>query len=144
MLTEIINSFKGELTQNLTQKTGLTPDKASESVNLAKQEVVNGLNQEASSGNISGLLDLFKGGQDIMRNPIAGNIMNQYAGSLITKLGLPESVSRNVSAMVIPFILNQIQSRTANRPANEVADLMGNEFGGLTGMLSKGLFGQGK
>ncbi len=143
MIQETINAVKGELTGLLTQKTGLTPDKANASADLAKDEIVNGLKKEASSGNISGLMGLLKGG-NMAGNPVMTNIINQYAGSLITKLGLPDNVSKQVATFAIPFIMSKLQGKTAGKSEGDIASMLGGDLGGGVGdMLKKGLGGLG-
>lgn len=143
MIQETINSMKGELTGLLTQKTGLTADKAGPAVDIAKDDILSGLKNEASSGNVSGLMSLLKGG-NTAGNPIVTNMVNQYAGSLITKLGLPESVSKQVATFAIPFILSKFQSKTAGKSDSDIAGMMGGDLGGGMGdILKKGLGGLG-
>jgi hypothetical protein len=143
MIQATINSLKGELTGMLTQKTGLTPDKASASVDIAKEDIASGLKKEASNGNISGLMGLLKGG-NTTGNPIVGNIINQYAVSLITRLGLSETVSRQVAAFAIPFILSKLQGKTAGKSDGDIAGMLGGDPGGGMGdLLKKGLGGLG-
>ena len=143
MIQETINSLKGELTGMLTQKTGITPDKANASVDIAKDDIVSGLKKEASNGNISGLMGLLKGGST-SGNPIVTSIVNQYAGSLIAKLGLPESVSKQAAAFAIPFILSKRQGKTAGKSDTDIAGMLGGDLGGGMGdMLKKGLGGLG-
>ena len=143
MIQETINSMKGELTGLLTQKTGLTPDKAGASVDIAKDDILSGLKKEATGGNVAGLMGLLKGGS-ATGNPIVTNIVNQYAGSLITKLGLPESMSKQVATFAIPFILSKLQSKTAGKSDGDLASMMGGDLGGGMGdLLKKGLGGMG-
>jgi hypothetical protein len=143
MIQETINSLIGELTGLLTQKTGLTPDKANASVDLAKEDIATGLKKEVSNGNIAGLMGLLKGGST-SGNPIVNNLINQYAVSLIAKLGLPEPVSRQVAAFAIPFILSKLQGKAAGKSNTELAGMLGGDMGGGMGdLLNKGLGGLG-
>lgn len=143
MIQETINSMKGELTGLLTQKTGLTADKAGPAVDLAKDNILSGLQKEATGGNIGGLMSMLKGG-NTAGNPIVTNIVNQYAGSLISKLGLPEAMSKQVATFAIPFILSKFQSQTAGKSDGDIASMLGGDLGGGMGdMLKKGLGGLG-
>lgn len=141
MISNIIESLSGELTNHLTQKTGISSAKVSDSVIIAKDDIVDSLKSEAASGNINGLLDLFRGKQAVGSNPIVMNIINKYAGSLITKLGLPETVSRAAATYIIPFIFNQFISRTksSSMKEGELFDLLGSEVGGFSFILKNGL-----
>jgi hypothetical protein len=143
MIQETINSMKGELSGLLTQKTGLTADKAGPAVDLAKDNILSGLKQEAAGGNIGGLMSLLKGG-NTAGNPIVANIVNQYAGSLIAKLGLPEGISKQVATFAVPFILSKLQSSTAGKSDGDIAGMLGGDLGGGMGdLLKKGLGGLG-
>jgi hypothetical protein len=142
MIQDLVNSMKGELTGMLTQKTGLTPDKAGASVDIAKDSIANGLKNELTGGNISGLMGLLKGGST-SGNPIVTNLVNQYAGSLIAKLGLPESVSKQVATFAVPFILSKIQGRTAGKSDTDIAGMLGGDLGGVGDLLKKGVGGLG-
>jgi hypothetical protein len=142
MIQDLVNSMKGELTGMLTQKTGLTPDKAGASVDIAKDSIANGLKNELTGSNISGLMGLLKGGST-SGNPIVTNLVNQYAGSLIAKLGLPESVSKQVATFAVPFILSKIQGRTAGKSDTDIAGMLGGDLGGVGDLLKKGVGGLG-
>ncbi|MDX5346426.1 MAG: hypothetical protein LPK19_04205, partial [Hymenobacteraceae bacterium] len=112
MIENLINQIKGELTGELQNKTQLDANQASRAVDIAKENISGVLKDEVKGGNISGLMNLMKGGQDTMSSPIVNNITQKFASDLLTKLHLPKQVAEQAANFAIPFIINKLTKKT--------------------------------
>jgi hypothetical protein len=68
---------------------------------------------------------LKKGGST---TPFAGVLTNNTVANLISKLGLPKSVSNTVASIAVPFIINKLGSFATSKGRNGeegVSDLLG-------------------
>jgi len=130
MLDSILNSAKGELLEQLGSKFNLNPDQAGKTVDAAKKSVADGLLGEVTSGNISGLVNLFNGKSPVAGNPIVSGIVQQLVTSLVQKVGLSQQVAGTVSNFVIPFIVSKIAgSKQGGFNADELTGMLGGGVG---------------
>ncbi len=98
--------------------------------------VTGGLQNQAQSGNIGGLMGLLSGGSgtgsSLMNNPIVGGIAQNAIQSLMEKFGLSNNAAANVIAQVLPGVLTSMISKTSNPNDNSM------DFGGIMGSLLGG------
>ncbi|RAU82635.1 hypothetical protein [Pontibacter arcticus] len=137
MLENIINSVKGQLTGELQNKFQLQPDTASKSVDLAKDSLAAGLKQQASSGDFGGMMDILKGQKSPTEHSGMNSMIGNYVNDLTTKLGVPESIAKQVGPFVISFLMNKVSGKVSADGTSQ-SDLMG-MFGGIKDKLSGGL-----
>ncbi|AKD02391.1 hypothetical protein POKO110462_10695 [Pontibacter korlensis] len=141
MIENLINGLKGQLTGELQSKFNLQPDTANKSVDLAKDNVVGELKQRASSGEMGGLMDVLKGRKAPDDSSATNSIINKYVSDLTTRLGIPESVAKQVAPFAIKFIMQKIGGQASAGNISE-GDLLGGLIGGgLKDKLGKGLGG---
>lgn len=155
MLDTILSSAKGELLNQLGSQFNLNPDQANKTVDTAKKTVADGLMKEVTSGNVSGLLDIFNAkAPGATNNPIVGGIVQQLVTNLVQKVGLNQQMASTVSNFVVPFILGKVAgSKQGGFSASDltgmlgggggVADKIGSVLGGKEGLGGK-LGGLGK
>lgn len=149
MLNSIISSLKGDLVPQLTSKFGLSADTAESSIGLAKDNIVGGLQSEASKGNFSEIQNLLSGNNTGQNNPIVGNITNSFMGDLTSKLGLSASQSSSIANFIIPFALQKIGGQTKGQNMGKEGilsilgggDMLNKLPGGLGGKIG-GMFGK--
>lgn len=142
MLESIINNIKGQLTGELQSKYNLEPQKANQSVDLAKDNLEDELKTRASSGDFGGIMDVLKGNKSATESPAVNNAIQKYVGDLTTKLGIPASVASQVAPFVMTFIMNKFSNKVTSEGMGET-DIMGSLMGGgLKDAVSKGLGGK--
>ena len=130
MIEDILSQVKGDLLKDAISKYGLTETKAEQSVDVAKDTITEGFQNELKGGNISGLLSLFQGKTDLLKNPIVLGLISQYSGKLISQLGLSTEAAEGISKFAIPFIMNQFTKQTEGKDMDE---------GSVVEMIGKGL-----
>lgn len=128
MLDQILGGLKGNLGDVLTQNN-LSLDKVDDLVGLTGDSIKEQAGSEIASGNISGMLDMFKGGDSSSSNPIVSGIVSNLIGKVTSSLGLGEGAAGNIANAVVPMALKAIQSKFSSEGGDESA---------LTSMLGLG------
>ena len=142
MLENIINSVKGQLTGELQSKYNLDPEKANQSVDLAKDDLEDEMKTRASSGDFGDIMDVLKGSKGAGQSSTVNSAIQRYIGDLTTKLGIPASVANQVAPFVMTFIMNKFSGKVTSEGMGQ-SDIMGSLLGGgLKDAVSKGLGGK--
>lgn len=141
MINDIINNLKGQLTGELQNKYDLQPDTANKSVDLAKDNIMDEMKQRAASGDIGGLMDVFKGNKAPGQSSAVDGMIGKYVSDLTGKLGIPASVAQQVAPFAINFIMQKITGKVSSGNVSQTDLLGGLMGGGLKDSLSKGLGG---
>jgi hypothetical protein len=128
----------------LGSKFNLNPDQATKTVDTAKKTVTDGLLKEVTSGNVSGLLEIFNAkAPGATNNPIVGGIVQQLVTNLVQKVGLNQQMATTVSNFVVPFIVSKLAGSKeggfsttdlTSMLGGGVADKIGSALGGKEGL----------
>lgn len=129
MIKDLINSFLGGEGSSLMNDFGLSADNQEKASDLAKDSVLDGLSSSLSSGNIGDITKAFSGGSS---SSLVQSITAQYGSSLISKLGISDSLAKTISTTIIPLIFSFINKKEdAPTESDEgVTDLLGDLVGG--------------
>lgn len=111
MLDSILNLVKDTVANTVNSNGGIPEDKKSQTVETATHAVTNGLKDNFTLGNMSNLINLFKGGNSTNSNPITNNIVSSVASELIQKVGLSQSVANMISTTVVPLVMKVISGK---------------------------------
>ncbi|MDX5422773.1 MAG: hypothetical protein LPK07_13380 [Hymenobacteraceae bacterium] len=142
MIENIINSMKTQLTGDLQSKYNLEPEKANKSVDLAKDNLVNEIKNRAGSGDMGGFMDVLKGNKGATESSAVNSVINNYISDLTTKLGVPETMAKQIGPYVITFVMNRLSSEVGAKGMGQ-SDIMGSLLGGsLKDSVTKGLGGK--
>ncbi|WP_161889143.1 hypothetical protein [Pontibacter russatus] len=142
MLENIMNSVKGQLTGELQSKFNLDPQKANQSVDLAKDDLGDEMKTRAGSGDFGDIMDVLKGNKAAAQSATVNSAIQRYVGDLTTKLGIPASVASQVAPFVMTFIMNKLSGKVTSEGMGQ-SDIMGSLLGGgLKDAVSKGLGGK--
>lgn len=129
MIKDLIGGFLGDEGSSLMKNFGLSEDKQGEALDLAKDSVMDGLSNSVSSGNIGDITKAFSGGSS---SSLVQSITAQYGSSLISKLGISDSLAKTISTTIIPLIFSFINKKDdAPTDSDEgVTGLLGDLVGG--------------
>ncbi|MFT4778567.1 MAG: hypothetical protein ACJAU0_000715 [Flavobacteriales bacterium] len=131
MLDSILNAVKSQV-GDLLSKQGVGTDKLDDVVKLSGEAVQENLMSEATSGNLDGVLDLFKGNSSAdSSNPIVRGIVSSLTSKLTSALGMGDGASGGIASAIIPIVIQTIVSEFSG--SDNEADL-----GGITSFLSGG------
>ena len=140
MLESIIQSSKIELGKKLAEN-GVASNQMEDVFGLAKDSILSNFKSSATGGDLDGILNLFNGKQSISGSPLVKNIISDYAGQLISKLGFSTNTAKSISSIAIPFIMNMINKETpdAGIPDNDLLSMLGSSAfaGGKNNVLGK-------
>ena len=137
MLDSIIKAAKAGIGQQLSEN-GVAPNQMDGVLALAKDTVLGDFKSAAKKGDIGSVLNLFNGNQSIQGNSFVNNIISDYAGKLVSKMGFSASAGKAIAGIAIPFIMNLINDKTpkSGLPGNDLSALLGNSvLGGVKGNL---------
>ncbi|MCR6642330.1 MAG: hypothetical protein NVV82_25925 [Sporocytophaga sp.] len=144
MLDQIIQLGKDHLSDTLINKEKLTSKQVNDTFDLAKGSFFDTLKDQALSGNISQIKDLFNGNTSA-GGSISTLVSNKLAEQLSSRLNMSQAQARSITNIVVPFLINKFSSKETGT-ANSSEDLMklfginpGNILGGLGSKLG-GLF----
>lgn len=135
MIKELISSALKNEGSGLLSEIGLTPDKNEKVLDLAKDNILSGISDSFTSGNINAITQSFSGGAS---STLVQNIISNYGYGLISKLGLNETMAKTVSNTLIPMVFNYIGNKNDAPTDNDegVKRLLGDIVGdGLTDKL---------
>lgn len=141
MISKIISQGKEMLSGKLKETVGLDDSQIDTTFKTAGESTIDGLKEQITSGNLSGVMDLFNGKSDASTsNPVVGGIANKFIANLVSKLGISEGMASKASELVIPFIMSKFSSKDTGE-AKEGSDLMDMLGGGGIADAIGGLLG---
>jgi uncharacterized protein YidB (DUF937 family) len=123
-----------------------------EAISAASTSIVGGLKDAVSKGNLSDVMNLFKGGeQAVPQAALTQNIQGGFVENLMQKFGLDQAKAMQIASTLIPLVMKQFVNKT-NDPNDKsfnfqdiLASLTGGSgiggkdiLGGLTGNGSNG------
>lgn len=129
MLENIINEVKGQLTGELQNKFQLQPDTANRSVDLAKDNLVDELKQRAGSGDLGSFMDVLKGNKGATESSAVNSTIQKYISDLTSKVGIPESIAKQVAPFAINFIMQKVSGKMATEGLGQ-SEILGSLVGG--------------
>ncbi|MCA6074619.1 DUF937 domain-containing protein [Fulvivirga sedimenti] len=142
MLDDLIKSLDGDVGKQLTN-LGIPSDKTSDVLSMATSALTDQFQQNAKSGDMSGMLNLFNGNQAIGSSSLVDGMVGNFASQIASKLGISPEIAKSAAAMLIPMLLSKLDSSTPSSGLTEdhLSQILGGEqsMGGITDAL-KGLF----
>ena len=145
MLDQLINLGKQQLGQTLKDKENLNDQQVSQTFDVAKGSFFDTLKDQALSGNISQLTDMFNGKSSNTSSLVEGVVKN-FVPQLVSKLGISQDKAGSIANMVVPFLVNKFCSKETGSVSdtNGLMSMLGIDSGNIiSGLGSKlgGLFG---
>jgi hypothetical protein len=143
MINEFLTSIKGELANQLSEKTELKPERVNNASEVVAETLKEGIAEKAKQGQFDDILSLFgKGGTS---TGFANNLVNKTVGNLASKVGLPQDVASKVAGFAVPFIISKLGNFASEKGKDNkegVQDLLGDLLKGsvknkLLGSLGK-------
>ena len=138
MLDKLMESFGGDVINQITEKAGISTDQAKEVLPIAQESLQSGLMEQVTGGNMAGILGMFNsgGGDGLMNNPLFSGIKAQFMKGIMTKMGLPESVAGMVAGTGMSSIVGNLASKFGGAGQVDQDSLMsGLGLGGGGGLM---------
>ncbi len=141
MIDQLINVAKSTLGTKLNNEAGLNENEVEKTMDVAKESVFDGLKQEALGGNLTGILNLFNGKEQVSTsNSIVSTISNLFVSKAAEQLGFGADKATMICNIVIPFIMEKFSNKDETGEAKDEAGLMSmlglNADDAISGLLS--------
>lgn len=138
MLDKLMESFGGDVINQITEKAGISADQAKQVLPIAQESLQSGLMEQVTGGNVDGILGMFNsaGGDGLMSNSLFSGIKAQMMKGVMTKMGLPESVAGMVAGTGMSSIIGNLAGKLGGAGSIDSAGLMsGLGLGGGGGLM---------
>jgi len=136
MFEQLLDLVKGQSQEAIVQNPAIPNEHNDEAIQTVTQSILGGMQNQAQSGNLSGLMGMLSGrsgtGGGLMSNPIVAGIAQNAIASLMQKFGVNNSAASGIVASVLPSVLGKLINRT-NDPNDSSIDMngvMGSLLGG--------------
>ncbi len=136
MFEQLFDLVKGQSQEAIVQNPAIPNEHNDEAIQTVTHSILGGLQNQAQSGNLSGLMGMLSGrsgtGGGLMSNPIVAGIAQNAIASLMQKFGINNSAASGIVASVLPSVLGKLIHRT-NDPNDSSIDMngmMGSLLGG--------------
>ncbi|MFN8437690.1 MAG: DUF937 domain-containing protein [Cytophagales bacterium] len=135
MLEQLLNSEQGNLFDLVKNFQGIDNQHNEAATNIVKDTIVSSLSNQAKSGDLSGILEMFSGSQTNGINNAASSMSNDIVSNLVSKLGINPSQASGFVQMAMPIIMNMFNNKVQNAKSSgfDVASLIGQFAGGNSG-----------
>lgn len=125
MFDTILNAVKEQIGGQLKSQTGLNDEQVSQSVDVVGESTQEVVKEEASGGNIEGLMQAFSGGNAGAGNPVIDKLGSNIVGNLVSRLGFSEGLARQIKTIALPFLIKTISSKFSGAGGGDAAGLLG-------------------
>jgi hypothetical protein len=150
MLDQLIKLVEQHAGNAIVSNSAIHDQHNNAAIKEVAQQIFNGLQNHATSGNLSQLTSLFQANKsNIASNPIVSQLITSVAGSVASKFGVSSQAAQSMASNLLPTVMNQFVSKT-NNPSDNSFDLgnmmktfTGNSSFDATSMLNQLTGGQG-
>ncbi|MFN4145506.1 MAG: DUF937 domain-containing protein [Runella sp.] len=136
MLEQLMGMIQAHSEEAIVRNPAIPNQHNEDAMQTIMQAVMGGLQNEAQSGNVAGLMGLLSGrsanNNNLMNNPIVAGIAQNAIGSLMQKFGLSNSAAGSIISQVLPGVLSSMISKTSNPNDSSI------DFGSIMGSLLGG------
>lgn len=130
MLDSILNGLKNQITGELVSKAGINDNQIDDIIKVAGESTQEVMLNKLSPDMLGDVMNLFSKGKNTgTANGIQNDLINNFVGNLISKLGISESMANTISAIAIPKIIEMITGENEKTPSSDASALL-SMFGG--------------
>jgi uncharacterized protein YidB (DUF937 family) len=139
MLDNLINLVKEHAGDAIVNNPAIPNEKNDDAIKTTGESILNSLKSQAAGGDMSSLMNMFKGG-DAASSPVANAVQGNVAADLAKKFGLDSGAAGSIASSLIPMVMNKFVNKTndPNDSSFDLGDIMKNigGGGGIGGMIS--------
>lgn len=128
MLDTLMNLVRQQSGDAIVNNPAIPNENNNVAMESVMSGILGGLQQQATDGNIGGLLSTVLGQQSTSaQNPVIGGIINNVTGKLAEQVGISPQVASSVAAAVVPMVLSRLFSKATdpNDSSVDVGSIMG-------------------
>ena len=145
MFDNLLNLVKEHAGDAIVNNPAIPNEKNDEAIHTTTTSIVDTLKSQLTSGNMSSIMDMFKGGGSaINASSIGTAVHGNVVSDLMKKFGIDNAQASGIASSLLPKVMESFVSKT-NDPndksfdASSIISSLGGSAGGIGGML-KGLF----
>ena len=136
MLDQLLGLIQDHSQQAIVQNPAVPNEKNGEVMETLLGSITGGLQEQAQSGNIQGIMGLLSGNSGtsssgLMSNPIVAGIASKAINAIMQKFGMSSGAAGGIVSSVLPGVLGNLISKVSN-PGDSSLDFNG-MLGGLLG-----------
>ena len=136
MLDQLLGLIQDHSQQAIVQNPAVPNEKNGEVMETLLGSITGGLQEQAQSGNIQGIMGLLSGNSGtstsgLMSNPIVAGIASNAINAIMQKFGMSSGAAGGIVSSVLPGVLGSLISKVSN-PGDSSLDFNG-MLGGLLG-----------
>ena len=147
MFENLLNLVKENSGDGIIDNPAIPNEKNEDAIQTTTTSIFESLKGQFSSGNMSSIMDMFKGGGASATQSSAGNVVQtNVVSELMKKFGIDNSQATEIANKLVPKVMEKFVNKT-NDPNDKSFDLPSivNSLGGTTarggiGSMIKGLF----
>ncbi|MBO9698943.1 MAG: hypothetical protein J7604_01975 [Sporocytophaga sp.] len=142
MLDQLIQLGKDHLSDSLMNKENLNSNQVDDTFDLAKGSFFDTLKDQALSGNLSQITDLFNGNTSA-GGSISTMASNKLAEQLSSRLNMSQEQANSIANTVVPVLINKFSSKETGTAdsSEDLMKLFGIDTGNILGSLGSKLGG---
>ncbi|MCE7039462.1 hypothetical protein [Dyadobacter sp. CY312] len=119
MLDQLLGLIQQNSQQAIVQNPAVPNEQNEDVMQTLLGSITGGLQEQAQSGNIQGLMGLLSGNSGataggLMNNPIVASIASNAIGSIMQKFGINNSAASGIVASVLPGVIGGLISKVSN------------------------------
>ena len=143
MFDNLLNIVKEHAGEAIINNPAIPNEKNNDAIASTTNSIVDVLKNQLTSGNLSSVTDLFKGGaSNINASSINSVVNSKVATDLMTKFGIDSTQANGIAQKIIPVVMEKFVTKT-NDPNDKsfdlndiVSSLGGGNVGGMLGKIT--------
>ncbi len=147
MFENLLNLVKEHAGTAIINNPDIPNEKNDEAIHTTTTSIIDSLKSQLTSGNLSSIMDMFKGGGSTATHSSVGNaVQSNVISDLMKKFGIDNAQATGIGNKLVPAVMEKFVNKT-NDPNDNSFDLSNivNSLGGSTaeggiGNMIKGLF----
>jgi uncharacterized protein YidB (DUF937 family) len=144
MFDNLLNLVKEHAGDAIIKNPAIPNEKNDEAISTTTDSIVNSLKSQVTSGNLNGLMDMFKGG-NVNASGITSTVNANVVNDLMKKFNIDQSAASGIANNLLPKVMENFVKKT-NDPNDSsfdlqsiVSNLGGSGAGGIMNTI-KGFF----
>jgi hypothetical protein len=139
MFDNLFNLVKEHAGDAITNNPAVPNEKNEEVTHAATTSIMDTLKAQVSSGNLSHIMDMFKGGSNVSSSSISSAAHGNVITDLMSKFGMDNAQASSVASGLVPKVMESFVNKTndPNDKSFDLQDIVKNigGSGGIGGML---------
>src|SRR5258706_14872579 len=106
MLDQLIQLVEQQAGSTIVNNSAIPDQHNNAAIKEVAQQIFNGLQNHATSGNLSQLTSLFQGGtSNISSNPMVSQLISSVAGSFASKFGVSSQAAQSMASNLVASVM---------------------------------------